>query len=299
MQQDILSSQAEDFTGVPEDAMQQDLVPNADENAADYSEESMEMTPIYAVGSIAAEFPSVGVQREYEFERSALAQGGPTEQHNLHQVLRTRRHLARSMCWILRVHNMDAYHLLPSSETELDQLIQGIEPAEEGRPPDTDVVIGWKGPSRQCAGMTLPALAVETMYSFDVSALIETMAESLRIEQANIPDFTAGAREVFDRVRQIADNLGELPEHRTLNYVAVRFAALYQTAASAVARDLVLSGIEARPSRLSSATQRILDVILTFQPRQLGAMEQYFVRVDVTDLYPHVLTTAMQPFFER
>ena len=147
--------------------------------------------------------------------------------------------------------------------------------------------------------MTLPTLAIEIAYSFDVSALVETMAESLRIEQANMPDFTAGARDVFDRIRQIADNLGELPQHRTLNYVAVRFAQLYQTAASAENRDLVLSGIEARPSRLSSATQTILDVIVTFQPRQLGAMEQYFVRVDVSDLYPHVLTTAMQPFFER
>ena len=42
------------------------------------------MVPIYAVGSIGAEFPSVGLQREYEFERLVLAgfsQGGAIALH--------------------------------------------------------------------------------------------------------------------------------------------------------------------------------------------------------------------------
>ena len=52
-----------------------------------------------------------------------------------------------------------------------------------------------------------------------------------------------------------------------------------------------------RPSRLSS-TRRIVDVIFTYTNRQTDVDEKYFVRVDVTEEFPF-LVTRMSPFYER
>ncbi len=258
-----------------------------------------EIKPIYAVGEIALEFSSLGAQREYELERAGLDHGAPSEQHHLYQVLSRCPHLARAMCWSLRVQGIDAYHLVPRTGKELDALVEAIRPEPGGAAAAVQVLVGWKGPVNSCAGLALPVLHVETSYSFELSALINTVAESLEVKKSEIDDFRTSSRQLFERIGQIADNMGELPEHRALNYLAVRFAPLYQTMASLAAKDYVLANVEARPSRLSGDVRKIEDVILTCQPRRGGAVEQYFVRVDVTDVYPHVLTTAMQPFFER
>ena len=52
-----------------------------------------------------------------------------------------------------------------------------------------------------------------------------------------------------------------------------------------------------RPSRLSG-TRRIVNVIFSFTNRNTDVTQKYFVRVDLTEEFPF-LVTKMSPFFER
>ena len=48
--------------------------------------------------------------------------------------------------------------------------------------------------------------------------------------------------QVFDRIMQMTDNAGATDEHRALNYLTVRYPALYAAVADAHARNLSLRG---------------------------------------------------------
>ena len=52
-----------------------------------------------------------------------------------------------------------------------------------------------------------------------------------------------------------------------------------------------------RPSRLSS-TRRIVDVIFTYTYRETDVDEKHFVRVDVSEEFPF-LVTKMSPYYDR
>ena len=64
-------------------------------------------------------------------------------------------------------------------------------------------------------------------------------------------------------------------------------------AAEEFARDFSLTGVEVRPSRLSS-TRKIVDVIFSYTNRNTDFTEKFFVRVDVTEEFPF-LVTKMSP----
>jgi hypothetical protein len=49
--------------------------------------------------------------------------------------------------------------------------------------------------------------------------------------------FEPAVRELFDRIMQITDNVGNEDEHRALNYLSVRYANIYARAAEAFAAD--------------------------------------------------------------
>ena len=109
--------------------------------------------------------------------------------------------------------------------------------------------------------------------------------------------FEPAAEDLFIRVIQIADNAGATDEHRALNYVAIRYPAIYEEAARALAANSALSSIRAKLSRLSG-TRRIIDVILSFRSRQTDVEESFFVRVDVQEEWPF-LVTRLSPYYER
>jgi hypothetical protein len=78
----------------------------------------------------------------------------------------------------------------------------------------------------------------------------------------------AAAGEVFDRILQMTDNAGTTNEHRSLNYLAMRYPSIYAKAAEEFTRDFSLSGFaerggRARPSPLSS-TREIVEVVFPY-----------------------------------
>jgi hypothetical protein len=90
---------------------------------------------------------------------------------------------------------------------------------------------------------------------------------------------------------------GATDAHRALNYLAVRYPALYARVAEAFAENHALSAVEVVPSRLSGA-RRIVDVVLSFVNRSTDVMEKSFVRVDVTEEFPF-LVTKLSPYYDR
>ena len=58
-----------------------------------------------------------------------------------------------------------------------------------------------------------------------------------------------------------------------------------------------LTAVDVRPSRLSG-TRKIVDVIFSDTNRETDVTEKYFVRVDVTEEYPF-LVTKLSPYYER
>jgi hypothetical protein len=101
------------------------------------------------------------------------------------------------------------------------------------------------------------------MYSFDIDTLVQSIP---RPEQIPADQFEATAEELFMRIMQIADNAGATDEHRALNYLAVRYPAIYATAAEAFGRNCSLTAVDVRLSRLSGV-RRIVDGDFCTTPR--------------------------------
>jgi hypothetical protein len=96
---------------------------------------------------------------------------------------------------------------------------------------------------------------------------------------------------------QIGDNAGATDEHRALNYLVLRYPALYAAVADAQARNASLSAVEVRPSALSG-TRHIVEVVFSFTNRATDVVEKSFTRVDVTEEFPF-LVTRLSPYFDR
>ncbi|GAA1402059.1 hypothetical protein ACFQZ4_47615 [Catellatospora coxensis] len=255
-------------------------------------------TFVYAIGQIEARFPSLAVEKEFA---QALAQSetdGQTDGQALRSVLSDRsfRYLARQMCWVLLIEGLETYLLVPQDSTDLELLTDALRSGP--RTTDVDVVIGVRmgiATPEMCSGLALPIVAFDQIYSFDRDDFVQSIP---------CPDGRSGdekfrdvAEELFDRIGQLADNAGATDEHRALNYLAVRYPAVYERAAQAYGSGATLSGVEVRRSRLSGS-RSIVDVIFSYTDRRTDVTERHFTRVDVTEEFPF-LVTKMSPFYDR
>jgi hypothetical protein len=241
----------------------------------------------------------LGVEKEFA---QVLGRGdttGLTDREALQSVLsdRENRYLARRVCWVLTIEGMDTYLLLPSDPTTLDLLIATVRPAPSAL--DVDVVVGSRGPiapPEMCNGLTIPIVVVEQIYSFDRDTLLASipLPEQMASEEER---FRSAAAELFDRIIQMADNSGATPEHIALNYLALRYPAVYARAAEELMANCALTAVEVRPSRLSN-TRNIVDVIFSFTNRTTDVTEKVFTRVDVTETFPF-LVTKLARYYDR
>jgi hypothetical protein len=249
---------------------------------------------VYALGRIEARFPGLSVEKEFAQVVGREESAGKTDRQVLHEVLSRpeNRYLVRQMCWVLSIQGLDTYLLYPRDPLDLDRLVESIR-AQPG-PDNIDLVVGTKGPIAPlelCNGLMVPLVAFDNIYHFGRDAFIKSIPAPKEVKAT---DFRPSAEEVFDRIMQMTDNAGATDEHRALNYLAVRYAAIYAKAAEQFARDFSLTGIEARPSSLSG-TRNIIKVILSFTNRNTDFAERFFVCVDVTEEFPF-LVTKLSPY---
>ncbi len=252
---------------------------------------------VYALGRIEPRFPRVSVERELAQAIGRDQTGGLTDREALHRALSNpaNRYLVRQLCWVLTIEGLETYLLQPRNPLDYDLLVEALRPAP--RLTDLDVVIGLRGPVASpdvCNGLMVPIVAFDQIYSFSVDQLLDAVPRPDGVEEQR---FRATLEEVFSRVRQIADNAGADDDHRALNYLAVRYPAVYTRTAEYHERNSSLAGLEVRPSGLGS-TRKIVDVIFTYTHRTTDVAEKLLARVDVTDEFPF-LTTKLSPYFDR
>jgi PatG C-terminal len=251
---------------------------------------------VFAIGRVEMRFPTLAVEKELAQAIGRAYTKDLSDQETIHAVLSepANRYLARQICWILTIEGLETYILVPRDPADYGQLLEAVRPHPS--PLDLDVVIGMRGPIAPpeiCNGLMVPILAFDQIYSFDRKTLIDAIPKPEKPPKG----FAAAAEELFDRIMLIADNAGSTDEHRALNYLAVRYPAIYATAAEAHARDASLTAVYVQPSPLSS-TRNVVDVVFSFTNRNTDVVEKFFTRVDVTEEFPF-LVTKMSPYFDR
>ena len=186
---------------------------------------------------------------------------------------RENRYLVRQLCWVLTIQGLETYLLAPRDPADIDLLVEAIRPAPS--PNDIDVVIGLRGPiapPEMCNGLMVPIVAFDQIYSFDRDTLIKAIP---RPEKTTAAQFGPAAEELFNRIMQVTDNAGATDEHRALNYLAMRYPAIYAKAAEQFGQAYSLTGVDVRPSPLSS-TRNIVDVIFAYTNRNTDFTEKFF-----------------------
>lgn len=255
---------------------------------------------IYALGRVGWRFPNQALEKEFAQATGRAETAGLSDRQAVYEVLsqRQNRYLVRQLCWIFTIEGLETYLLLPRDPADFDLLVEAVRPAPS--PLDIDVVIGVRGPiasPEMCNGLMVPIVAFDQIYSFDRDALIRSLPRPNSIPADQEEQFRTASGELFDRIMQLADNAGATDEHRALNYLAVRYQNIYSKAVEAYGQSCSLAAVEVRPSRLSS-TRKIVDVIFAFTNRSTDVTEKYFVRVDVTEEFPF-LVTKLSPYFDR
>lgn len=259
--------------------------------------ESMPVSYVYAIGRIEARFPRLSVEKEFVQVAGRTGTAGQTDQQVFYSVLARpeNRYLTRQMCWVLAIQGLETYLIQPRDPRDFERLVDAIRP--QPSPLDLDIVVGVRGPiapPEACNGLMVPIVMFDQIYSFDRDALIKAIP---RPDKATDKQFQAAASEVLERIMQITDNAGATGEHRALNYLAMRYPAIYAKTFEEFARDFSLTGVEVRPSPLSG-TRAIVDAIFSFAHRATDFTEKFFVRVDVSEEFPF-LVTKLSPYYDR
>lgn len=258
---------------------------------------SAPVSHVYAIGRIEARFPRLSAEKEFAQAAGRADTAGQTGPEVLHSVLSKpgNRYLARQMCWVFTVQGLETYILQPRDPADFDRLVEALRP--QPSPMDLDAVIGVRGPIAPpdfCNGLMVPIVVFDQVYSFDRSALIQAIP---RPEKMTEKQFVAAAAEVLDRILHMTDNAGATDDHRALNYLAMRYPGIYTKAREQFERNFSLTGVEVRPSPLSGA-RNIADVIFFYTSRTNDFTEKFFVRVDVTEEFPF-LVTKLSPYYDR
>ena len=252
---------------------------------------------IYALGRIQPRFPRLELEKEFAQATGRAETAGLTDRGALHAVLtkRENRYLARSLCWVFTIEGLETYLLQPRDPADLELLVESLRPV--ANPGDLDAVIGVRGPIaplEMCNGLMVPIMIFTQLYSFDRDTLVKAVP---RPEKLAAESFEAVAGELFDRVLQMADNAGATDEHRAMNYLVVRYPAIYALVAERYAQDNALTSVDVRASPLSGA-RKLVEVRFAFTSRATDVTEKFFVRVDVTGEFPF-LVTKLSPYYDR
>ncbi|HVQ35956.1 MAG TPA: hypothetical protein VMS31_00385 [Pyrinomonadaceae bacterium] len=258
---------------------------------------SMPVSFVYALGRIETRFPNLAAEKEFAQATARTDTAGKTDQQTFYSVLSKpeNRYLIRQLCWVLTIQGLETYLLYPRNPGDLALLVESLRPAPN--PSDIDVVIGVRGPiapPEMCNGLMVPIVGFDQIYSFDRDSLIKAIPKPEKITAAQ---FRPMAEELFDRIRQLTDNSGNTDEHRALNYLAMRYPAIYAKTADEFARDFSLTGVEARPSPLGG-TRNIVEVIFAYTDRKTDFTEKFSVRCDMTDEFPF-LHSKLLPYLDR
>jgi hypothetical protein len=251
---------------------------------------------VYVIGHIEPRYPSLGIEKE---TRQAAARGGTakeTDREIMAKALQdpNNKYLVRRLCWVLLIQGIEHYILVPR-DGDYQPLVDAYR--AEPKPGDVELVIGVRGavaPPTMCNGLLVPILAFDRIYSFDRKSLLDSIPKP---KNADPKQFTAAAGEVLDRILEQSDNAGATPEDIAKNYLALRYPRIYELAAEQFGKNASLNSISVLPSPLTGS-RTVVDVVFAFNDRDTDVVSKYFVRVDVTECFPF-LVSKIAPYYDR
>jgi hypothetical protein len=248
---------------------------------------------VYALGRIEARFPNESVERELAQAIGRAETASLSDREAMQRVLSEpdNLYIARQLCWVLTIKNQLSYVLAPRDFVEVGMLVASLRPTP--RSTDVDVVVGTAGglaPPSMCNGLQLPLVIFAQIYSFDVDSFVDTISKP---DGGDEKTHAATTEEMLDRVMQQNLNTGSSDEDRALNFLVLRYPAVFQKVAEMAARNYSWT-VDTRPSRLSGA-RALVDVIFSFRDRQTDVIEKHFACVDVTEVFPF-LTSKLSPY---
>jgi len=252
---------------------------------------------VYAVGKIEPRFPTPALEKEFAQVVGRDDTRGLTDSQVRHKILSERhnRYLVRKICWVMTIEGLDTYVLMPRDNADFDLLIESLR--SQPQPADIDVVIGNMGPivpPDMCNGLMVPVVVFDQIYSFDRDALIQSVPKP---DNITAEEFAPAAEELLDRLMQMTDNAGATDDHRALNYLAVRYQRVYGAVSEAFGRNESLTAVDVQESPLSG-TRKVVEVVFSFSNRSTDVISKQFVRVDVTEEFPF-LVTKLSPYYDR
>jgi hypothetical protein len=303
-----------DVTGQANDATRESVIDPSEDGSASASEpaaiggavaplEPLPAAPpafVYALGQIEPRFPSLSVEKELAQAIGDSDYTGLTDRQTIKRAIseRANRYLARSLCWVFVIEGLETYILVPRDPGDVELLIDAYR--EEASGGDLDLVIGTRGPlapPTMCNGLILPIVTFDQVYSFDRYTLLEAIPTPDDVQGEDAERFRSAAGELFDHLLQVADNAGATDEHRALNYLAVRYQRIYTVTKERIDENYSLGAIEVVPSSLTGV-RSIVDVVFSYRNRETDVVEKQFVRVDVTEEFPF-LVSKMGPYYDR
>jgi hypothetical protein len=256
---------------------------------------------VYAIGRIVPRFPSISIEREFQLIASDTDRRGRSDSQVFRDIVSApeNRYLCRKLCWVFLVLGLETFILVPRENHDVQLLLSTF--ADEHSSEKNDVLIGTKlgiAPEGMCGYLRLPIVVIDNIYSF----LRKDFLDAIGPRAASEPDESAKASaqavaEVLDRVLQSTDNAGLSAGDRALNFLAIRYPALYQTVAARFNSNFSLAEISTKVSHLGPPRE-IVEVIFTFRQRQTGFFEQVSIHVDVTEEFPFVVR-QITPYIEH
>lgn len=252
---------------------------------------------VYAIGRIEPRFPSLGLEKEFVQATGRSYTAGLTDRQATHAVLvdPEHRYLVRKLCWVFTIEGIETYLLVPRDATDLDMLLDAVRPTPSSA--DIDVVIGERrglASPEMCNGLVVPVVLFDQIYSFGSATFLASVPRPDTVEE---DVFRATTSELLDRVSRLADNSGATDEHRALNYLAMRYPAIYARTTEQFLHDSALTSVDVVPSAISGV-RTLMNVVFTFTDRTTGVREKFAARVDTTEEFPF-LASPLEPYFDR
>lgn len=252
---------------------------------------------VYGVGRLVPQFASLGVEKEFIQLTERAATDAQVDMELLRQILDDpeNRYLGRHLCWVFSAQGVDTLIVLPRDDIDVAKFAESITPG-----PEEDLVHALVGRAPgamdlPCTGLGLPSVVADQLLSFTVNEFAERLlsfdTQSSDNEPAGGRELSSDQRrivirEIFLRLTRRASNRGLTDEHRALNYMALRYPAIYYTGIQAYSENKTLVGIEAQKDH-APGRQRV-SVRLIFRHRRTELVERYHCLVDVTDVFPFI-----------
>jgi len=238
---------------------------------------------IYALGRIQAQFPSNSVQNLYK-EVSFQKFGPDAENKSLFEVLSMPEHLflAKKMCWVLTIDELDCYVLDAKTPSLLSAFIKALQPKSSQQ---FEYIIAQMGPyaaDNQCAGRTIPLAYVHQIQSFTVDDYCQVLSQQTDVELSKI-------KPLFNSMLKFCRNTGDLPAQRALNYLSLKCTSLYKTftnpALAQHKEGIEFENIDAMTGSTDS-NRHVMTLVFSYLNPESKRVEKQHINIDVTELYP-------------